>query len=300
MKENRLVFLAYLSVCFIWGSTYLAIKIGVEHIPPLTFAGIRFLSAGLLMVLYAYKKGYSFPKNFKSFYPIAIIGWLMLAGGTGFVTLAEVKVASGIASLFVALVPLYIAAIEVLILKNVRLSMSGYIGLIIGFLGVYMLVSPWDNSGIIDLEGIILLFLAGLLWSIGSVYSKYITTDVHMISNIGLQMISGSVLLLLLGFLNGEAITGGLEMTGIYALIYLVVFGSIVGYSSYIYVLSKWPAAKAGTYAYVNPVVALLLGYIFLGETLNISMIMSMILILLSVFLVQKAKVKDKEEVCNI
>jgi len=293
MKEDRLVFMAYLAVCFFWGSTYLAIKFGVKYFPPLTFAGLRFLIAGGLMILYAYKKGYSFPKNFKMFYPIAVVGGLMLAGGNGLVTIAEVKVASGVASLFVAMVPLYIAAIESIMLKDVRLSKAGYIGLITGFIGVYLLINPSTGSNLITLDGAILLLLAGLLWSFGSVYSKYVNKDVHIITSIGLQMLSGSILLLFLGFINGEVLKGEFELIGIYALSYLILFGSIIGYSSYIYVLSKWPAAKAGTYAYVNPIVALLLGNLILDETLNITMILSMSLILFSVFLVQKSKVKN-------
>lgn len=295
MKENRLVLLAYLAVCFFWGSTYLAIKIGVESIPPLIFAGIRFLIAGMIMVLYAYKKGFTFPKTFRTFYPIAIVGALMLAGGNGLVTIAEVKVASGIASLFVAMVPLYIATIESIMVKNVRLSKIGYLGLIIGFIGVYLLVNPSGSNSLISLDGVILLLLAGLLWSFGSVYSKYISKEVHIISSIGLQMLSGGVLLLIIGLISGESLAGGFELRSIYALIYLIIFGSIISYSSYIYVLSKWPAAKAGTYAYVNPVVALLLGYLILGEPLNITMVISMSIILFSVFLVQKSKVKDIE-----
>lgn len=291
MKEKKIVIMAYLAVCFFWGSTYLAIKYGVKYFPPLIFAGIRFIIAGSIMVIYAYYKKLSFPRNIKTFIPIMITGALMLAGGNGLVTIAEVKVASGIASLFVAMVPLYIAGIELIMFRNVRLSISGYLGLFIGFVGVYMLINPSNGVSLIAFDGTVLLLLAGLFWSFGSVYSKYISKDVHIISNIGLQMLSGGALLVILSKFNGEILSTDINMIGVYALLYLVVFGSIIGYSSYIYVLSKWPAAKAGTYAYVNPVVAVLLGYILLGEPFNITMILSMSLILASVFIVQKSKI---------
>lgn len=292
MKEKSLVLLAYLAVCFFWGSTYLAIKFGVKYFPPLLFAGIRFIIAGLIMLLYAYKKKLTFPKNIKALYPIIITGSLMLAGGNGLVTIAELKVASGIASLFIAMVPIYIAGIELIMFKNVRLSRSGYLGLLIGFIGVYLLINPFGGNTFITIDGAILLLLAGLLWSFGSVYSKKINKDINIIPNIGLQMLFGGLLLTILGVFKGEILLSNFNIIGIYALLYLIIFGSIIGYSSYIYILSKWQAAKAGTYAYVNPVVAVALGYVLLNEPLNRTMIFSMVLILFSVFIVQKSKIK--------
>lgn len=291
MKDDKKVILAYLAICIFWGSTYLGIKIGIEYFPPLTFAGIRFMIAGIIMMIYSMIKKYKMVTSIKTIVSMAVVGSLMIGGGNGFVTLAEMKVSSGIASLFVALVPIYIAIIEIIMLKSVRLSKSGYIGLVVGFIGVLLLINPFGSEIFITLEGVIMLILAGVLWSIGSVYSKKVYTDAHIVSNISVQMISGGILLFVLGIIRGEHFFSDVHMTGIYALIYLIIFGSIVGYSSYIYVLSKWPAAKAGTYAYVNPVVAVFLGYLILGENVTLYMVFSIILILTSVYMVQRSKI---------
>lgn len=290
MKKN-IVLIAYLAVCLFWGSTYLAIKIGVEHLPPFLMAGSRFIIAGSIMLLYAKFKKLKFPKGLKAYVPFALVGCFMLTGGNGLVTIAEKTVASGIASLFVAMVPIYIAILEIVILKTTRLSLQGFIGLFIGFIGVYMLVNPFEGSALITVSGSMMLLMAGLLWSIGSVFSKKLDTGVHIIPSIGIQMVSGGILLIILAVFSRERI-GTVNVEGLLALLYLIIFGSIIGYSSYIFVLSKWPASKAGTYAYVNPVVAIFLGYMILSETINTVMVFSSLLILLSVYLVQKSKMK--------
>lgn len=289
MKKNFVVF-AYLAVCIFWGSTYLAIKIAIEYLPPFLMAGVRFIIAGLLMLTYSKIKGFTFP-SFKEIVPFSIVGLLMLTGGNGLVTIAEKTVASGIASLFVAMVPIYIAILEIAILKVSRLSGTGFIGLFLGFIGVYLLVNPLAGKVLIDLNGAIMLLAAGVLWSIGSVYSKKLAKHVHIIPSIGIQMVSGGIFLLIISRLYNEQITS-LDIRGLGALAYLIIFGSIIGYSSYIYVLSKWPASKAGTYAYVNPVVAVLLGYLILSEPISSRMIFSSILILSSVYLIQHSKVE--------
>jgi drug/metabolite transporter (DMT)-like permease len=288
--KNKLVIIAYMAVCIFWGSTYLAIKIGIEYFPPFMMAGSRFIIAGLMMLSYGKWKGLAFPK-FKEVLPFSIVGILLLTGGNGLVTIAEKTVASGIASLFVAMVPIYIAVLEIIILRTSRLSIIGFLGLFIGFIGVYLLINPLNGSSLISIEGAVMLFLAGLLWSIGSVLSKRLDKKVHIVPSIGIQMLSAGLVLIMFSIMSKEQITT-FDLRGIGALFYLIIFGSIIGYSSYIYVLSKWPASKAGTYAYVNPVVAVLLGFIVLDEALNTTMIFSSILILFSVFLVQKSKMK--------
>lgn len=291
MKEKN-VWLAYLAVCFFWGSTYLAIKIGIGFFEPFSFAGTRFILAGGLMLSYGRIKGFAMPGRLREILPMALVGILLLTGGNGLVTLAEKQVDSGVASLFIAMVPIYITILEVWLLKRVKLNRSGYLGMFLGILGVYLLVGP---SSMTMNWGVIMLLGAGLLWSIGSVYSKTITKSVHIVNSIGIQMISGGIVLWLIAIIRQESLSLDVPLKGYLALLYLIVFGSIVGYSAYIYLLKHWPASRAGTYAYVNPVVAVILGYGVLGESVSLIKIISMLTILVSVFIVQKSKMEVRD-----
>lgn len=292
---DRKTLLAYLAVCFFWGSTYLAIKIGVRNFPPFMFAGTRFVIAGSLMILYSKLKGYSFPHNKINIMKVSVVGLFMLLGGNGLVVFTQQWVHSGIASLLVATVPLFMAIIEILILKHKKMDYRGFIGLALGFGGVAYLTLVDKGVGVIDFKGTLLLLMASLSWSIGSVFSKSIKTNSSIISNIGIQMLAGGIGLFIIGTISGEITRVYFTKSSSLALLYLIVFGSIVGYSCYIYVLSKWPASKAGTYAYVNPVVAVGLGAIVLNEPFNLSIVVSMIIIIMGVFIVQRAKVEDSK-----
>lgn len=293
IKEQQKALIAYLSVCFFWGSTYLAIKIGVEVFPPFLFAATRFLIAGGFVLGYSKIRGHKFPSSAKKFYKIAIIGILLLVGGNGLVVIAEQWVPSGIASLIVACVPLFIAIIEIAILRMKRITPIGVFGLVIGFGGVAFLALSDGAGGELHLGGIGLILCAATFWSIGSVYSKTFDPDCSIVSNIGIQMFSGGSVLFVFGLLTGEMQQVVWSMEGVLAIGYLIVFGSIIGYSSYIYALQKWPASRVGTYAYVNPVVAVLLGYFVLHEPITSKVLISMIVILLGVMLVQSSKIED-------
>lgn len=291
-KEERQTILAYIAVCIFWGSTYLAIRIGVSELPPTIFAGIRFLIAGSLMLGYAKIKGLPMPKNLSEVFKISIVGVFLLVGGNGAVVWAETRVSSGIASLMVATVPLFMAIIEYMSPSKTKINKKGWLGLFIGFAGVaFLVLTDWNKSSV-DIIGMVLLIIGALSWALGSVYSKSFTTSASTISNIAIQMLSGGICLSIIGAVLGEF--QGVQITpkGLGALLYLVVFGSIVAYSCYIYILQKWPAAKAGTYAYVNPPVAVMLGAIILGEVISIKIIFATITILFGVILVQRSKVK--------
>ncbi len=294
-NDEKKTFLAYLCVCIFWGSTYLAIRIGVSEFPPALFAGFRFLIAGSLMVGFAKLRGLEFPKKAIDIKKISLVGILLLAGGNGLVVWAEQWVHSGTAALFVATVPLYMATLEMLLPGRKKLSLKGWIGLLIGFSGVILLVFTNSGSGSIDLKGAIILLCGPLLWSTGSVFSKSFKAAGSLVAQIGIQMLAGGLLLTIVGLSIGETERLSLTVKGVGAIIYLSLFGSVLAYSCYIYVLQKWPAAKAGTYAYVNPPVAVLLGSIVLGEPFTIQIVLSCVVILAGVFLVQTAKVKVQE-----
>ncbi|MDF2530525.1 MAG: DMT(Drug/metabolite transporter) superfamily permease [Clostridia bacterium] len=297
MDENRKALLAYLAVCFFWGSTYLAIRVGVQDSPPLLFAGIRFIIAGALMLGYCKFKGYELPKDKSDITNMVIVGLLMLLCGNGLVVYAEQWVSSGIASLIIATVPLFMAIIEFFFLRSVKMDFKSVSGLLLGFGGAAYLILGDTATAVIDLKGLILLMLASLFWAAGSVHSKAIKFKGHIFANIGTQMFAGGIGLTIVSLIKGEFAEVHFTLNSVLALIYLIVFGSFVGYSCYIYILQKWTAAKAGTYAYVNPIVAIILGALLLGEPITISVVISMIVVIIGIVLVQSSKAEYIKEI---
>ncbi|MEA4847356.1 MAG: EamA family transporter [Clostridiaceae bacterium] len=295
-NEESKVIAAYVAVCILWGSTYLAIRIGVSAFPPELFAGIRFFTAGTLMLFYARLRGLEFPSNLTSVRNQSIVGLFLLFGGNGLVVWAEQWVHSGTAALLIATTPLFMAVIELFIPGRPKIELKGWLGLIIGFSGVAMLVLSNSGVGSTNVKGAILLLTAAFFWAMGSVYSKSFKPTGSMIVNIGIQMLTGGIALLILGVSLGELSRVSVSAKGIGAMLYLIVFGSLLGYSSYIYVLEKWPAAKAGTYAYINPPVAVLLGSLILGEPFTFAVLSSTIVILAGVLLVQLSKIKSEDK----
>ncbi len=296
MQERKLVWIAYIAVCIFWGSTYLAIRIGVQELPPMLFAGIRFLIAGGITLAFANFKKLSYPSRVQDFKAFSIIGLLLLFGGNGLVVMAEQWVHSGVASLLVATVPLFMALIEYFFIRKERLSWKGWAGLFVGFAGVGILVMADDLTSAVNPLGALLLVLACLCWAGGSVYSKTLKPTGSVVTHIGIQMVAGGVALTATGLVLGEAGRFHPTGTGIGAMAYLIVFGSLIGYSAYIYLLQKWPAARVGTYAYVNPVIAVLLGALVLGEKLTFSVMIATAVILLGVLLVQTSKISTAEK----
>jgi drug/metabolite transporter (DMT)-like permease len=258
------VYLAYLAVCIVWGSTYLAIRIGVGEFPPTLFAGIRFLVAGSLMLVFSVYKGLKLPVDFSEVRKISIVGLFLLLVGNSCVVWAETRINSGMASLLVATVPLFMALVELVLPNRPKLSLKGGIGLLMGFGGVVLLVFKNTSVASADIFGIVLLLIGAFSWATGSVYSKSFKAVSSIIPNIAIQMLAGGLGLFIVGTCFGELSKLQVTSKGMGAMLYLIFFGSIVGYSCYVYILKKWPAAKAGTYAYVNPLVAVLLGALIL------------------------------------
>ncbi|KXZ38877.1 Permease of the drug/metabolite transporter (DMT) superfamily [Alkalithermobacter thermoalcaliphilus JW-YL-7 = DSM 7308] len=289
-KKELKVVIAYILVCIIWGSTYLAIRIGVQSFPPQLFAGIRFLIAGFIVIVFAKIRKLEFPNTLSDIKKICIVGLFLLLGGNGLVVFASQWVHSGAVSILVATVPLFIAIVDFLFNKRRDIDYLTWIGLIVGFAGVIFLVLSGKGAGSIDIKGGILLLIASLSWGIGSVYSKTFKPSGSIVTHIGIQMLSGGIGLCIVGILLGELSKVSFNKSAIWAMLYLIFIGSMAGYGSYIYVLEKWPASKAGTYAYVNPIVAVFLGAIVLGEPLSFSVVLSTIVILFGVYLVQKPR----------
>jgi drug/metabolite transporter (DMT)-like permease len=290
--NKKMAILAYLTVCIVWGSTYLAIRVAVTDMPFLSFAGIRFFSAGALIIIFALLKGWPFPKSWQDYKTVIFAGSLLLFVSNGLICWAEQWIDSGLTALLVASVPLFMALIEVLIPRDHKLSPLGWFGLVIGFIGVAYLVSPNLTVGSKTLPAMLAVILASLNWAAASIYLKRRTVSGSMITNVGIQMISaGSIFLIVASIFGGISIAGA-SANGLSALIYLIFIGSILAYSAFNYMLKEIPAAKAGTYAYINPIVAVILGAIILKEVVTVQNLIAALIILAGVVLVQMSKVK--------
>ncbi len=247
------------------------------------------------MLAFAFATKQKMPDNFLDIAKISTAGVLMLLGGHGLVVFAEQWVHSGVTALILSLSPIFIALLELLILKKKTLNIWGWFGLFAGFAGVMLLVTSGKEIGSIDIKGVILLLTACLLFASGTIFSKKYSAEGSIVSQLAIQMLAGGVGLLITGGILGEYPRITINFTVVWTMIYLTIFGGIIGYGAYIYVLKHWAASKAGTYAYVNTVIAVILGAVILKEPVNISIIFSIILILGGVVAVQLSKVKEEE-----
>jgi len=292
-SPSRLAIIAaFAAVYLIWGSTYLGILFAIESIPPLLMAGTRYFTAGVVMYVAARMQGA--PRSgWADWRTAAIIGACLILGGNGGVTLAEQYIASGLAAVIVATVPIYIALLGWLAGSAPRPTRIVWLGLAGGFCGVAILLAPWSNLS--DPEhpqatlGMLILLFSSFAWSAGSVYSRHSKSAPSPFLAAGQQMLCGGVLLMICGLLRGEQRSFHPEqMTwlSIGAWIYLVLIGAIVGFTAYIWLLRHCEPAKVATYAYVNPIVAVLLGAAFVGEKLSMRTAVAAAMILGSVALV--------------
>ena len=280
---------AYLLVCVFWGSTYLAIRVGVGELPPFLFAGLRFLTAGVILFGGALAFGDKAPRRAVDWRTLTIVGLFLLAGGNAFVVWAEQYTPSGVASIFVVTVALWMAFFDAIVPGGSGdLNWRVLTGLVLGFLGSTLLIGASPREILhADLRGPIALTSASVFWSLGSVYAKRHPTETTPYMGAAVQMIAGGIAVTLLGTILGEWRTWHLSPRGAGAIAYLVVFGSIVGYSAYAYALRYASATAVGTYAYVNPVIAVLLGGLLLKEHITARTIVAMGLILGAVVWIQ-------------
>ncbi len=290
------IILGFAAIYVIWGSTYLAIRLGVETIPPFLMAGVRFLIGGFLFYLYGKFKKAEKPKP-KHWVTTSIVGILLLVGGNGLVSWAEEVVPSGIAALLIAMVPLWMVLFDTIHPKGNRPTVKAIGGMILGFIGVTILINPTDIGGYAEIDrfGAILIILATIFWASGSIYSKYAEIPKSLILASGMQMLVAGVVLILLSFITDELKTSTLQnitFVSWMSLLYLITFGS-VGYGAYIWLLQVVEPSKVATYAYVNPVIALFLGNFIASEPLSLWTIGSSMFILLAVFIIISSKKKN-------
>ena len=288
--DLRLAYVAWVMVCLVWGTTYLAIRIALESIPPMLIGGLRFTVAGCLLAVVLQLRGHSLPRP-REWSGLAMLGCLMLGMGNGGVVWAEQTVPSGIAAVLVAAQPFWITAIESWLPDGERLSLRALAGLLVGFAGIVMLVWPdlraggeWSGAFIV---GVATTQIACLGWSIGSSYSKRRPAEENAIMASAFQMIFGGLCLLMLATARGE--WSGLSFTPrtLVAELYLVVVGSWAGYSAYIYALKYLPITTVMLYSYINPVIAVLLGAVVLSEPFGLRVILASALVLAGVAIVR-------------
>jgi drug/metabolite transporter (DMT)-like permease len=273
--------LALFALYFIWGSTYLAIRFAVETLPPLLMAGIRFTVAGGLLYGYLIWRGTPAPTR-EQWWGAARIGVLLVFGGNGFITLAEARgVSSGLAATLVAIMPLGAAFWSGLFGKWPRAL--EWTGLVLGLVGVVLLTRDGSLQG--NPLGLVFALAAPLCWSFGTVWSKHLTMPGGIMSSAA-QMLTGSVALGVVGLLSGERLTSMPSSQSLWALLYLIFFGSIVAFSAYLYLVARVAPTLATSYAYVNPAVALILGAWLGNEVISNSAWMAIPIILGAVGLV--------------
>jgi len=256
---------AFAAVYVIWGSTYLAIRFAVQTLPPLMMASARFVVAGLLVLLWArFRDGAAWPNRVE--WRVGLVsGALLLLGGNGAVSWAEQRVPSGIAALLVAVVPVFMVLLEWLRPGGSRPRAAVFVGVGLGLVGLALLVGPESlRGGSSDAIGALVLVLGSLSWAAGSLYTKFAPKSSSGTMATGTQMLAGGLTLLTASIVAGEPSRLDLahaSTASLVAFVYLLTFGSLIGFTAYVYLLSHTTAAKASTYAYVNPVVAVLLGW---------------------------------------
>ena len=295
-----LVWAALLVVYVVWGSTYLAIRLVVETMPPLLSGSARFLVAGMLIgaVLVVRHGPQVLRLSRDELLGSTFVGLALLLGGNGLVMLGERDVPSGLAALIIAVVPLWVVVLRLLFAEAVRAGTL--VGVVVGFAGVAVLVLPRGLSGSVALEGMLMLVVAGASWAVGSYYSRRLALPANPFVSTSAQLVFGGLGLGVAGLLAGEL--GLLQperfsVESILSLLYLVFFGSILAFTAYTWLLQVTSVSKVSTYAYVNPVVAILLGWAVLNEEVGLSIVVGGAMIVLAVGLVIRTESRQREAV---
>jgi len=278
------VWLALGIVYVVWGSTYLAIAIAVETLPPLLYAGLRFALAGLLLAAWLAFRGVDLRISRRELAGAAAVGILLLAVANGLVVLAERTVPSGVAALIVASIPLWIVIYRMI--AGERVGRDLLAGVLLGLVGVAILVVPGGLNGTIDPIGALMLFGATLSWALGTFLSPRLSTPRNALVSTAYQMLAGGVVLLVVGLGRGELAQvdpATFSIRSMIAFAYLVLFGSLVAYSAYTWLLRNASVSLVSTYAFVNPVVAVVLGALVLAEPITPSILIGAAVIVVAV-----------------
>jgi drug/metabolite transporter (DMT)-like permease len=294
MKRDRaLAYAAFAVVCIVWGTTYLAIRIAVTTMTPFLLTGARYLFAGVVLFIVAKLHGDAIPRDRRVLGDVVFCGVLMVAIGNLSVVWAEQWVPSGFAALFVGTAPFWATLIELLRRSGERLDLRRALGLLIGFAGVGMLVTPGGAGSVFDRRfviGALAIQLGSIAWQYGTVRGKYSLITVPPLMSSALQMLAGGIVVMLAGLGLGELPHFHSTPRTFAALVYLSLFGSVLAYTSYVYAARHLRTTNMSLYAYVNPVVAVILGWLVLHEQLTWVSITAMVVILGGVAMVQSGR----------
>jgi drug/metabolite transporter (DMT)-like permease len=282
--------LAFAIIYFVWGSTFLAIRVGVREVPPFLFAAMRFLAAGLVLYGWMMAQGERSPSR-RQWMSAFLLGLLIFVFDYGLLFWAEQRVPSGIAAVMMATIPAFMTLSEIILLRTQRLTVRLALALLIGIGGVAVLMSRSLNLGgaPIDARGAAALIFASMSWSVASALSRKLPLPSSKVMSSGAQMLAGGVLLSISAAALGEFRRfhpQTVSRSAWLSLLYLIIAGSIVGFTAYVWLLHHESPTKVGTYAYVNPVVAVLVGYFLGGETLGLRTMLGTLFILISVVVI--------------
>jgi drug/metabolite transporter (DMT)-like permease len=288
------VLVAFAIIYFVWGSTFLAIRVGVREVPPFLLAGMRFLIAGVVLFLWMRFKGTPAP-SFREWSSASLLAILIFVFDYGLLFWAEKRVPSGIAAVMMAMIPVFMALSEIVILRTQRLTARLAFALLVGIAGVAVLVSRSLSFGEAPIEtsGAIALLVASVSWSVASALTRKLPLPAAKTMSSGVQMLAGGVFLTVTAAVLGEfrgfhiqSVSRGAWLS----LAYLIVAGSIIGFTAYVWLIHRESPTKVGTYAYVNPVVAVLIGYFLGGEAIGPRTILGTVFVLVSVIVITTTK----------
>lgn len=296
-KDLHKAYIALGLVSFFWGTTYVASRAGAQHMPGLFLAGVRQFLSGLILVGFFLAKGYKLPE-WKVLKRISIQGIFLLCIANGLLTWAMEYISGGLAAIIVALVPLFIALFSVWLSKCAKITRWMLVGLVTGFAGVLTIFSDYmgemQNKSFVF--GVVLALISVLSWSFGTVYTSKQKTSVSILFNVGLQMLIAGIIMLIVCGITGKYVNlAEAGQSSWIALLYLIVFGSLIAYTAYVFAISKLPPTLVSVYAYINPVVAVGLGWLLLAEKMNTIMILGMFITLGGVYLVNREFKKVKQ-----
>ena len=289
-------YIAFALVSFFWGTTYLGIRIGVETIPPFWLAGLRQTSAGLLIIVYGLIIGFRFPA-WKEYRKTIIPALLMIATGNGLVTWAEQHINSGLTAILCSMNPVWVMLISFVFLRNEALHWKAITGILLGFVGILVIFSnsltDFTNPGY--LLGIVGIILANIGWAAGTVYVSKVNTSIPPVFAAGWQMFTAGIVLLGISLICEKPFETHYTLEGLGALLYLTLFGSIVAYGAFLYMLKHLTPTIASAYAYINTVVAVLLGWLWLKEQITSNMALGTVITIYGIYLVNSGKNKTKK-----
>jgi len=295
------IWIALVALYIVWGSTYLAIRFAVESIPPFLSAGIRFFISGVILFIWQRGAGQSMPTR-KQWISLFIIGNLLLLGGNGLVAWAEQTIPSGVAALVIGSIPIFLVVAEAVRPGGIKPTWQAIVGLLVGFAGIFILIGPAEISGSatkLDSFGVAALLAATIFWAIGSVYSKHGELPKSTLMSTGGQMLMGSIGLFAVSLVTGELSKwdpSGVTAKSALGLVYLIFIGSLIGFVSYGWLLQNAPISLVSTYAYVNPVVAVLLGNWLAAEPLGPRIGLAAAIIVGSVMFVNRSRPGVRKE----